>query len=201
MVVELARTLGYDVLGFIDRAPKHQIGSQSALGLWVVAGEDDYFDSRGRDSRFDGVAVALGIGDNAIRLACLRRVSDTVAPDLVHPSAHVSESAMLGPGSVVFPMAVVNADSVIGSAVIVNSSAVVEHDCRLGDAVHLSPGAILAGGVTVGQGAWIGAGATVLPGKRIGAHAIVGAGAVVTRDVPDSTTVIGVPARSVRSSD
>ncbi len=47
----------------------------------------------------------------------------------------------------------------------------------------------------VGVNAWIGAGATVLPRITIGHDAIVGAGAVVTEDVPDGTTVVGVPAR------
>ncbi|QEW23430.1 dTDP-3-amino-3,6-dideoxy-alpha-D-galactopyranose 3-N-acetyltransferase (plasmid) [Paracoccaceae bacterium] len=51
--------------------------------------------------------------------------------------------------------------------------------------------------VHVGRGASIGTNATILPGVRIGAGALIGAGAVVTRDVPDFTTVCGVPARIV----
>ncbi|MDV2996543.1 MAG: dTDP-3-amino-3,6-dideoxy-alpha-D-galactopyranose 3-N-acetyltransferase [Chroococcidiopsis sp. SAG 2025] len=43
----------------------------------------------------------------------------------------------------------------------------------------------------------IGSNATILPGVTIGENAIVGAGAVVTRDVPDRATVVGVPARVV----
>lgn len=43
----------------------------------------------------------------------------------------------------------------------------------------------------------IGSNATILPGVTIGENAIVGAGAVVTHDVPDDTTVVGVPARIV----
>ncbi|OWY63645.1 N-acetyltransferase [cyanobacterium TDX16] len=46
----------------------------------------------------------------------------------------------------------------------------------------------------------IGSNATILPGVTIGESAIVGAGAVVTRDVPDRATVVGVPARVVGSA-
>jgi UDP-2-acetamido-3-amino-2,3-dideoxy-glucuronate N-acetyltransferase len=45
----------------------------------------------------------------------------------------------------------------------------------------------------------IGSNATILPGVTIGENAIVGAGAVVTHDVPDYATVVGVPARIISS--
>jgi UDP-2-acetamido-3-amino-2,3-dideoxy-glucuronate N-acetyltransferase len=49
------------------------------------------------------------------------------------------------------------------------------------------------------DGASIGSGATILGGVRIGAGALVGAGAVVTRDVAPGGTVVGNPARPLRS--
>ena len=51
--------------------------------------------------------------------------------------------------------------------------------------------------VLVKEGATIGSGATILGGITIGKKAIIGAGAVVTHDVPDNVTVIGVPARDM----
>jgi acetyltransferase-like isoleucine patch superfamily enzyme len=51
----------------------------------------------------------------------------------------------------------------------------------------------------VDDDASIGSGATILCGIRIGKGAMVGAGAVVTRDVPAGATVVGNPARRVKS--
>jgi len=45
----------------------------------------------------------------------------------------------------------------------------------------------------------IGAGAKILGGIRLGAHACVGANAVVTKDVPDGATAVGIPARIVQA--
>ena len=46
---------------------------------------------------------------------------------------------------------------------------------------------------------FIGAGAIILPGVTVGTGAIVAAGAVVSADVPDHSTVGGVPAKLLSS--
>ncbi len=48
------------------------------------------------------------------------------------------------------------------------------------------------------KGASIGSGAVILCGITIGEKALIGAGAVVTKDVPESAIVAGVPARFIR---
>ncbi|HWH21747.1 MAG TPA: serine O-acetyltransferase [Allosphingosinicella sp.] len=49
---------------------------------------------------------------------------------------------------------------------------------------------------TVGDGVIIGSGAQVLGPIRVGTRARIGANAVVTKDVPEGATMIGIPARS-----
>ena len=52
--------------------------------------------------------------------------------------------------------------------------------------------------VKIGEDCWLGASVIVLPGVTIGKGATVGAGSVVTKDVPDFTVVVGVPARILK---
>jgi len=49
------------------------------------------------------------------------------------------------------------------------------------------------------EGAFIGAGAAVIRKSTIGKWSVVGANGVVTKDVRESTTVHGVPAREISS--
>jgi maltose O-acetyltransferase len=49
--------------------------------------------------------------------------------------------------------------------------------------------------VSIGDDCWIGGQAIILPGVSIGHRCIIGAGAVVTKDVPDDTTVVGNPVK------
>jgi sugar O-acyltransferase (sialic acid O-acetyltransferase NeuD family) len=117
---------------------------------------------------------------------------------VVHRTAFVADTAVVGAGGQILAQAAVCAEAVVGEGCIVNTGASVDHECRLEAGVHVCPGARLAGCVTVGRYATIYTGAVVLPRVRIGEGAVVAAGAVVTDDVPDHGCVAGVPARPVR---
>jgi serine O-acetyltransferase len=54
------------------------------------------------------------------------------------------------------------------------------------------------GGPKIGRGVFIGTGCRILGNMRIGDGAVIGANAVVVDDVPEGTTVVGVPARPIQ---
>jgi UDP-perosamine 4-acetyltransferase len=197
VVADVLRAAGHVLVGFADRRPELVGTVVEPGGGIVIATADELLAAiaSGRELPGGADAVALGIGDNALRMQALDAVGAAAAPAIVHPSAVLSPSASLGAGTAVMPRVVVNAAARVGRGVILNSGAVVEHDCVVGDGAHVSPNATLTGNVRVGARSWVGAGAVVLPGVRVGDDARVGAGAVVTRAVTDGATVMGVPAR------
>ncbi|MDE5076047.1 MAG: gamma carbonic anhydrase family protein [Trichodesmium sp. St5_bin2_1] len=80
-----------------------------------------------------------------------------------------------------------------------------------GAVLHGDPGlvTVLEDYVTVGhravihsahieKGCLIGIGAIILDGLRVGSGSIIGAGSIVTKDVPPSSMVLGVPGKKVR---
>lgn len=83
----------------------------------------------------------------------------------------------------------------IGNNVFISVLVATTNDNTMGrldyDENHVR-GAIIEDNVTIG------AAANILPGVKIGFNSIVGASAVVTKDVPESKVVMGIPAKVVR---
>lgn len=51
--------------------------------------------------------------------------------------------------------------------------------------------------VEIGSDTWIAGNVTITDGIKIGSGVLVGAGSVVTKDIPDNSIVVGVPARVI----
>lgn len=55
--------------------------------------------------------------------------------------------------------------------------------------------------IVVGDNVYIGNNVIILPGVRIGNNVVIGAGAVVSKDIPDNSVAVGVPARVIKTID
>ena len=57
------------------------------------------------------------------------------------------------------------------------------------------------GKIYVGEHTFIGTGAIIMPGVTIGKRCVIGAGAVVSKDIPDNSVAVGVPARVISTTE
>lgn len=87
-----------------------------------------------------------------------------------------------------------------GTGIVVGATAEIGDDCLLYQCVTLGGTGISSGKrhPTLGNDVMVGSGAKILGPIRIGDHARVAANAVVLQNVPDNSTVVGVPGRVVR---
>lgn len=127
----------------------------------------------------------------------------------VAPDARVMGRVVLHRDASVWYGAVVRGDNdpiVIGEASNIQDLSVLHTDegvpLTIGKGVTVGHRAMLHG-CTVGDYSLIGIGATVLNGAKIGKNCIVGAHALITegKEIPDSSLVVGAPARVIRTLD
>lgn len=101
----------------------------------------------------------------------------------------------VGAGSIISPQVIVGARVKFGRNVIVRQQAIVSHDSVIGDYCFIGPNAGVMGEVTIGSKTFVGAKALLRDNITIGDNCTIGMGAVVTKSIPDNTTVIGNPAK------
>ncbi|MEY3969155.1 MAG: hypothetical protein RL617_168 [Pseudomonadota bacterium] len=90
-----------------------------------------------------------------------------------------------------------------GHGVVIGETAEIGDDCTIYQGVTLGGTSLVKGQKrhpTLGVGVVVGAGAKVLGPFTVGAHAKIGSNAVVVAPVPESATVVGIPARLVDES-
>lgn len=181
VIVDVLETLGIPIDFIVDDNP-----STNRLLEYEV---------RRNQGKYDEVIIS--IGNCQIRKKIVENLNVKKYITAIHPSAMISPRATIGEGTVVMHGAIVQTCVQVGKHCIINTGASVDHDCKIGDFVHVAPHATVAGGVEIGECTWIGAGAVVKQYIKIGANCMIGAGAVVVKDVPDDTTVVGVPAKDI----
>ncbi|PER35107.1 acetyltransferase [Bacillus cereus] len=142
----------------------------------------------------------VGIGNNVVREKIQRKLETEGASIsvLIHPGAIIGEQVYLEAGTVVMAGAVINCCTKIGKGCIINTASTVDHDNVIEDYVHISPGANLAGTVKVGRSTWLGIGSVISNNVNIAGNCKIGAGTVVIKDVTESGTYVGVPARRLQ---
>jgi sugar O-acyltransferase (sialic acid O-acetyltransferase NeuD family) len=195
VAADIARCQGLDVVGFLDDSPEKR--GTVFCGAPVLGDFNMLSDLR---RVVPQVVVAYSNCRGRLDVAHRALSYGFSLPNLIHPSAVISQRATLERGSIIMPGVIVNAGAHIGSNTILNTAASVDHECRIGDGVHIAPGARLAGLVAVGNTTWIGIGSVVRESIQIGDNVLLGAGSLVLRDIPDGVIAYGSPATVIRAN-
>lgn len=165
-----ARLLRYlDSIKARDPAPRSRAEILTYPGVWAVA--------------FHKVSHRLFRARWYFAARSINHFSRFLTAIDIHPGATIGRHFFIDHGFVV-----------IGETAEIGDGVTIYQNVTLGGT---SPDNGIAGKrhPTISDGAIIGSGAQVLGPITIGMRARVGANAVVTKDVPEGTTVVGIPAR------
>lgn len=146
------------------------------------------------------VEFIIAIGNNSIReqLQLSLIEENCCMATIIHPFTSISESVIIGRGTVIFAGVVINPSTLIGEGCILNTSCSVDHDGNIGNYVHLSPGARLAGEVSIGDRTWVATNATVINNIHIMNDSVIGANSLVLEGMNEEGVYVGNPSRRIR---
>ncbi len=148
------------------------------------------------------LAVVCAVASAGTRRRIIRKLSGNprlTFPNVIDPSVIRSDRIGMGTGNIIGAGSILTVDIRMGDFCIITEDCTVGHDVTLGSYVTLYPSVNVSGCVTVGSGTELGTGCHVIQGLTIGDGTIVGAGTVAIRDLPGNCTVVGNPARIVKT--
>ncbi|WP_456277636.1 NeuD/PglB/VioB family sugar acetyltransferase [Bacillus sp. AK128] len=184
----------YNVVAFVDKYKKSE--NEHIYGKPILTKSIEEISGQYVDHGF-----ILALGDNQKRKECFDYIIDNQLLPIYgtyHRTAIIDNTTIIDNGVVISAGAILCTMSHIGCNTIINSGAIIEHESVIGKHCHIGPGVKVGGRVNVGDSTFLGIGSVVKDNVSIGSHVIVGAGSVVVNDIPDYTTVVGVPGRIIK---
>lgn len=164
--------------GYLDVEPEsiNVFGEGVHLGIesrYVLSAEDRFL---------------LGMADVSKRAAILAEYFTRGWPsvNVIHPSATIDSSAVIGIGNVIGPHCHIGANVRMGNHNVLNFGCSVGHDSQVGDNNVLASGVQIGGYVQMNDDNFYGISAAIIPRIRIGSGNKVQAGTTVTANIGEN---------------
>jgi sugar O-acyltransferase (sialic acid O-acetyltransferase NeuD family) len=143
--------------------------------------------------------VIVAIGDPKDRYEMIQRLpKETKYFTFIHPSSQIlGNDVAIGKGSIICAGCILTTNIKIGDHAHLNLHTTVGHDCRIGDYFTTAPGAKISGNCNILDCVYVGTNASVKQKISIHSFSTVGMNAAVVKNIEESGTYVGVPAKKI----
>jgi sugar O-acyltransferase (sialic acid O-acetyltransferase NeuD family) len=176
-------------IGFLDS--DGSLYEKNQLSLPIISSVEDYFPTEN-----DVFICALGNCKAKKKYVDLMLERGGIFLNLIHPTTIIHENSNLEgkQGIIIQPHCLLSDHVIIEDFVTIQANSTIGHNTYVSKYCHISAYTFTGGGVQIEECVLTGTRSTLLPDIRVGKNAVVGACSLVTKQVPESTTVFGSPA-------
>lgn len=181
------RSNDWELIGYIDDDKNALTGKGSD---YKVLGEIETFRFKEDDY------IILGISDIKSRNKIIETLKNKVRFfTYISETAMIGKNVSIGEGCIVCPGVKIGSNVKIGKFNLINLDCIIGHDTIIEDMCSIMPHVDIGGGSKIGKNVFMGTKATVSPQLEIHEGTYLGVGSIVIKDITESGTYFGNPAR------
>ena len=184
----------WNILGFID--DNADLHGKECCGFKVLGGRDKL--SEFQSAKI--LAVPGNPGNFIMRRKIISRLG--VARDrfiaVIDPSCRIATDSDIGVNTLIMGNVTISCSVVIGDHCVILPNTVISHDSKIEDYSLVGSNVSISGSCSIGSNCYIGSGSRIRENVKIKSFSLIGIGSCVIKDVPESVTVAGNPARVLR---
>lgn len=195
-IKELESNLAFKVMGFIDKMPDDLKCKLKNYYHGVPIFNENVFD-------FNDKNIVIAIGDPKLRYKIYRNIvrdfKNVSFPSIISPFATILSvnTVIIGEGCIICANCILTCDTTIGGFVHLNLGTTIGHDVIMNDFITTAPLVSINGKVIVESGVYFGTNSCTVENIKICHDSIIGAGAVITKDITETGTYVGIPAKKL----
>jgi len=144
--------------------------------------------------------VMIAVGDSRNRFDVSHKLpKETKYFTFIHPTALIMDDNIeIGEGSFIGAYSILTTNIKIGKHALLNRAVHIGHDCKVGNYFSAMPGAIISGNVTIYDCVYLGTNSSIKEKLSIHSLATIGLNSGVVKNIEDSGTYVGVPAKKIK---
>ena len=144
--------------------------------------------------------MMVAVADSKDRYDIVQRLpKDTKYFTFIHPSVQIMDDNIeVGEGSFIGANSILTTNIKLGKHALLNRGNHIGHDCIIQDYFSAMPNAVVGGNVTISNKVYLGSCANIREKINIIDNTIIGMNAAVVKNIIESGTYVGVPAKKIK---